>query len=245
MKKQHVSKTIRPNGILRWSTVCILAGGAAALTSCDNGVRYVATEEDVDMARTQTEIEKLESDKNSLITGEVAHNFHLPRVGYYHAEARQFFEHPHGYQKDGRWFINGVWQDQMVETRVTSSRPTPEALMKVEAALAEEQKTVANSPGYHGHGSGLSNALMMYWLLSGNRGFFSPGTGFRQANAQAGNWQRQVDDKRNKVDHYASVNPGYKSLVEQSRSSGAPIKAGQSVRGGFGTTSSSRFSFGS
>ncbi len=245
MKKRHPLKTIRPNGILRWSTVCILAGGAAALSSCDSGVRYVATEEDVDMARTQTEIEKLESNKTSLSTGEVVHNFHLPHVGYYHAEARQFFEHPYGFNKDGRWFINGVWQDQMVESRVASSRPNPEALMKVETALVEEQKTAANSPGYHGHGSGFSNALLMYWLLSGNRGFFSPGTGFRQANSQAGNWQRQVDDKRNKVDHYASTNPGYQRLVEQSRTSGAPIKPGQSVRGGFGSSSSSRSIFGS
>lgn len=245
MKKQPTLKTIRPNGILRWSTVCILAGGAAALSSCDSNVRYVATEEDVEMARTETQIEKLESDKASLSTGEVAHNFHLARVGYYHADARQFFEHPYGFNRDGRWFINGVWQDQMVEAKLTSSRPTAEALMKVEAALVEEQKNVASSPGYHGHGSGFSNALMMYWLLSGNRGFFSPGTGFRQANSQAGNWQRDIDNKRNKVEHYASTNPGYQRLVEQSRSSGTPIKTGQSVRGGFGSSSSSRFSFGS
>lgn len=47
MKKRISPTTLRPGGILRWSTLCILAGG---LTSCDRGVRYVATEKDAEMA---------------------------------------------------------------------------------------------------------------------------------------------------------------------------------------------------
>ncbi len=66
------------------------------------------------MAETQAQIEKLDSEKSKLIKGEVANNFHIPRVGYYHAEARNFFEHPYGFEQDGRYFINGVWQDQPV-----------------------------------------------------------------------------------------------------------------------------------
>lgn len=64
------------------------------------------------MAETQSQIEKLDSEKSKLIKGEVANNFHIRQVGYYHAEARNFFGHPYGFEQDGRYFINGVWQDQ-------------------------------------------------------------------------------------------------------------------------------------
>jgi len=40
------------------------------------------------------------------------------------------------------------------------------------------------------------------------------------------------------VSRYAAANPGYQRMVEQSRATGAPVKAGQSVRGGFGSSSS-------
>jgi hypothetical protein len=91
---------------------------------------------------------------------------------------------------------------------------------------------------YH-QGSGVGNALMMYWLLSGNRGSFTPGTGFHQAGSQVDSWQRGVDEQRRSVSAHAAANPGYSRMVEQSRSSGSPVKAGQSVRGGFGSSSRS------
>ncbi|MES2437751.1 MAG: hypothetical protein V4584_01705 [Verrucomicrobiota bacterium] len=238
MKKRSFLTSLRPGGILRWSTVCILAGG---LGSCDRGVRYVATEQDAEMAATQTQIEKLDSEKSKLIKGEVANNFHIPRVGYYHAEVRNFFEHPYGFEKDGRYFINGAWQDQMMATSVATSHPSPEALKKVEAALEEEQKLAKNQPSaqQHGGGFGMGNALMMYWLLAGNRGMFSPGNGFRQASGQAGGWQQDVDNRRSSVSRYAAANPGYQRMVEQSRASGTSVRPGQSVRGGFGSSRSS------
>lgn len=246
MKKRSFLTTLRPGGILRWSTACILAGG---LASCDRGVRYVATEKDVEMAEAQTQIEKLDSEKSKLIKGEVANNFHIPRVGYYHAEVRSFYEHPYGFEKDGRYFINGVWQDQALPEAVASSRPTPEALKKVETALEEEQKVASNPQQHGGGGFGMGNALMMYWLLAGNRGMFSPGNGFRQASGQAGNWQRGVESQRSAVGSYAAANPGYQRMVDQSRASGTSVKPGQSVRGGFGnsrtTTSGGGSSFGS
>lgn len=249
MKKRSFLTTLRPGGILRWSTACILAG---TLSSCDRGVSHVMSEEDADVAETQSQIEKLDTEKSKLANGEVSHNFHIPRVGYYHAGAQNFYEHPYGFAKDGRYFINGAWQDENVPEYVTASRPTPDALKRVEAALEEEQKTASNpSGGQHHHGGGgfgMGNALMMYWLLAGNRGMFSPGNGFRQAGGQVGNWQRGVEDQRGAVSRYAAANPGYQRMVEQSRATGVPIKAGQSVRGGFGSSSSrtsGRSSFGS
>ena len=234
MKKRTFLTSLRPGGILSWSTACILAGG---LASCDRGVRYVATEKDTEVAETQTQIEKLDSEKAKLIKGEVANNFHIPRVGYYHAEARNFFEHPYGFEKDGRYFINGVWQNQPVAETVVSSRPTPEALKKVEAALEEEQKVAADPQQQQQRGGfGMGNALMMYWLLSGNRGMFSPGNGFRQASGQADTWQRGVETQRSAVGSYAASNPGYQRMVAQNRASGTSVKPGQSVRGGFGNS---------
>jgi hypothetical protein len=245
MKKRSFFTPLRPGGILRWSTACILAG---SLSSCDRGVRHVMTDQDAEMAETQTQIEKLDTEKSKLIQGEVSHNFHIPRVGYYHADQQDFFEHPYGFSQDGRYFINGEWKDESVPAMTTASRPTPEALKKVEAALEEEQKVAAKPSGQQSHGFGMGNALMMYWLLAGNRGMFSGGSGFQQASTQAGSWQRGVENQRGVVTRYASANPGYARMVEQSRASGAPVKAGQSVRGGFGSStsrSSGRSSFGS
>jgi hypothetical protein len=248
MKKRSFFKAFHPGGILRWSTVCILASGAAGLSSCDSSVDYVATEKDAEMAKTQTQIEKLDSEKAKLMTGEVTNNFHIAKVGYYHADVRDFFEHPYGFEKDGRYFINGVWQDEAVVETTASSRPSPEALKKVEAALEQEQKVAGNSTTVHHHGGGfgMGNALMMYWLLSGNRGSFFPGNGFNQASGQAGNWQRGVDQQRSEVNRYAAANPGYQRMVQQSKASGRSVAAGQSVRGGFGASRrSSSSSFGS
>lgn len=201
------------------------------------------------MAKSQSQIEKLDSEKEKLMKGEVANNFHIPRVGYYHAAVHDFFEHPYGFSQDGRYFVNGVWQDEAAAEDLTSSRPSPAALKKVEAALEEEQKTAATSNTvhhHHGGGFGMGNALMMYWLLSGNRGMFSPGNGFQQASGQAGNWQRGVDARRGEVNRYAAANPGYQRMVEQNRASGTTVRPGQSVRGGFGTSQrNSGSSFGS
>ncbi|MES2477125.1 MAG: hypothetical protein V4640_15170 [Verrucomicrobiota bacterium] len=240
MKQRSFLTTLRPGGILRWSTACILAG---SLASCDRSVSYVATEQDAEMAKAQNEIETLDSEKAKLMKGEVTNNFHIPRVGYYHAEAKSFFAHPYGFEQDGRYFINGTWQNQLTTATVASSRPTPEALKKVEAALEQEQKTASN-PQQHHSGFGMGNALMMYWLLAGNRGMFSPGNSFHQASGQVGNWQRGVDSQRSAIGSYAAANPGYQRMMDQSRASGTAIKPGQSVRGGFGSSRSGGSSFG-
>ena len=135
--------------------------------------------------------------------------------------------------------MNGAWQDRppAMET-VDASRPSPEALKKVDAALQREQQLMAGQSGTArsgGHGLGMGNALLMYWLLAGNRGGFTPGAGFRSATAQAPAWQGAVERQRGAVVNHAATNPGYRRMVEQSRASGMPVRAGQSVRGGFGS----------
>ena len=241
MKKRGLASRIRNGGILQWSTVCILAG----LTGCDS--KYTATPKDEQMAALQKKLEAVDAEKSRLMNGQVANNFELPGVGFYHAEARDFFPYRYGQEKDGKWYVNGQWQDQSpAEAKVSASRPTPEALKKVELALAHEQELIAKensaSSGStstttttHSH-SGFGNALMMYWLLSGNRGAYTPGAGFHQAQTQSGLWQQGMERDRQTVSSYASSNPGYSRMVAQSKSTGTPVKAGSSVRGGFGSS---------
>lgn len=240
MKKRGFLELVRHGGILHRSTVGILAGGVVGLAGCDS--KYVATESDAKMAALQAKLDAIDAQKARLTSGEVANNFELPGVGFYHAEVRDFFPYSYGFQREGKWYVNGRWQDSPVaEARVAASRPTPEALKKVEAALAREQELLAKQnaaggkPAAQSHHSGMGTALMMYWLLAGNRGGFTPGAGFQQATAQAGRWQQGVDQARQSVSSYAAGNPGYRRMVEQSRASGAPVRAGQSVRGGFGS----------
>lgn len=246
MKRSPAS--IRPGGILRWSTVCILAG--TGLTGCDSG--YVATPKDEQMAATQKRLDELDATKAKLMAGELPNNFHLEGVGYYHAAVRDFFPERYGATGSQGWYVNGKWEAYPGPEAVADSCPTPEALKKVEAALEKEQQLLASqpagstgSPQGQSHGFGMGNALMMYWLLSGNRGFFSPGAGFRQASSQAPAWQGAVESQRSAVNAHAAAHPGYRRLVEQSRASGTTVRAGQSVRGGFGSSrSSGRSSFG-
>lgn len=254
MKKRGLVARIRNGGILQWSTLCILTGGAAGLTGCDS--KYTATPKDEQMAALQKKLDAVDSEKSRLMSGEVANNFELPGVGFYHAEVRDFFPHPFGHEKDGKWYVNGLWQDYAPgEAHVTASKPTPEALKKVELALEREQELIAKessgssstSTTTQHHHSGFGSALMMFWLLSGNRGGFSPGAGFRQAESQTGRWQQGLDRDRQAVSSYASSNPGYRRMVDQSKASGKPVTAGNSVRGGFGSSSGtkSKSSFGS
>jgi len=235
MKYRSMFASIRPNGILRWSTACILFGGG--LGGCNRD--YVVTEKDSKMAEVQSRIEVLDSQKALLQNGEVANNFHIPGVGYYHADVHDFFEHSYGLARDERFFVDGEWGFEPGSETVLPSRPSPEALKKVDDALAREQELAKSNGGSqvnHHHGGGMGNMLMMYWLLSGNRGMFSPGAGFQQAGRNAGNWQNQVDTDRRNVSNHAAANPGYARAVEQSKAKGTPVRPGQSVRGGFGSS---------
>jgi hypothetical protein len=212
------------------------------LVGCES--KYTATAKDEKMAQLQSQLDALDAQKAQLINGEVANNFELPGLGFYHAGARDFFEHPYGFSKDGKWFVNGAWQTEPVaEATVAASRPTPEALKKVEAALDREQQKLASqgtapggTTGTQSHSPGIGTALMMYWMLSGNRGSYAPGAGFQRAGTQVNGWQQGVEQQRQTVNAHAAANPGYNRMVADSHSKGVPVKAGQSVRGGFGSS---------
>lgn len=241
MKKRSLFNRITSNGILKWSTACILAG---AMSSCDDSEPFEPSKEDIEMAKKQSTLDKVDSHKSKLQRGEVAHNMHIPKLGYYHASAHAFFEHPYGHSENGRYFINGQWSDQMVTETLTASQPSADTLKQVDLALQEEQKSQPTSSTVHHHhsGGGISNALMMYWLLAGNSGRFAPGSGFQQAQGQAGQWQQRMDQDRSAVSSYAKQHPSYQRLVNQNRTNGTSVQPNQSVRKGFGSSSSSRSS---
>lgn len=242
MKAKRLTANLRSGGILRWSTLCILAG----LTGCEE--RYVVTEKDVEMAGLQKEVDRMDSMRTTLMSGRVPNNFHVPGVGYYHAEARDFFPYAYDHKgADGQHYINGKWEYFSKPAEVTSSEPTVAALKKVDAALAEKEKeedqggtTAGATAGgaHHRGGFDATDALLMYWMLSGNRGNFTPGAGFRQAESRYPRWQRDVEEKRSTVSSYTYQNPGYQAMAKRSAETGSPVKAGQSVRGGFGSSRS-------
>jgi hypothetical protein len=255
MKKHGDSPRIRKGGILHWSTFCLLAGSGLGVTSCDSNRSYTATAADEQMASLQKKLDDIESRRSQLTQGYLEQNFELPGLGFYHADANDFFPYKYGEQKDGKWYANGQWQDSQPSAPVlTSSRPSVEALKKVEMLLDREQQLASqggssssSSPStvhHHHGGSGIGNMLMMYWLLSGNRGNYTPGAGFHQAQMNQTNWQQTMQQDRQRVTSYAASNPGYQRLVQESRSSGSPVTAGKSVRGGFGSSSSGSSSFG-
>lgn len=238
--------------MLRWSTSLILAGGMGGLVSCDSGNTYVATAEDQRMAKMQAEIDQLDAQRQKLLRGIVENNFELENVGFYHAAARKFYSTRYNEQRDGKWFVNGNWQDTKGIEPVDPSRPDEETLKQLESVFLKEKnewEQMAHSGGggtvhHHHHSSGLGTGLMMYWLLSSNRGHYPMSSGFQQSTPMANGWQNQMENQRQTVRSYAQSNPGYSSLVAQSKASGKPVTTGTSVRGGFGSRSSGG-SFGS
>ncbi|MFT3990049.1 MAG: hypothetical protein QM680_01445 [Luteolibacter sp.] len=210
---------IRPGGILSWSTACLLAGGAMSLSSCDSSIRNVMekNERGEDPVRKQLE------------SGLVTNNFHIEKIGYYHAAVNQFYDTPYNQFRDEKWFVNGEWSMVAGPDNVEATRPNPEALKKVDTALSEEQRTASATHANSGGGFGMGNALLMYWLLSGNRGFFSPGSGYQWAQRQSPTWQRPYRDSR------SSSGAGVFGRSGSSSSTGT--KGGTvSSRGGFGSS---------
>ncbi|MFM2170966.1 MAG: hypothetical protein RI957_1195 [Verrucomicrobiota bacterium] len=253
MKKHGTTARIRKGGILHWSTLCLLAGSGMGLSSCDSQSSYTATAADEQMAGLQKKLDEIESRRSQLTQGYLEHNLEWPGLGFYHADANDFFPYKYGEQQNGKWYANGQWQDSEPSApTLTSSRPSVEALKKVEMLLDREQQLASQSGSsgsstvhHHHGGGGIGNMLMMYWLLSGNRGSYTPGGAFQRAQTNQSTWQQTLNQDRQRVTSYAASNPGYQRLVQESRSSGAPVTAGKSVRGGFGSSSSGRTSFGS
>ena len=249
MKKRNL---IHPGGILCWSTAFILAGGAVSLTSCDNSVRTVLDDSSADAEKRVAEVDTVQG---QLESGMVENNFQIPKLGYYHAAAHRFYEFPYNQYKEGQYYVNGAWQTEAGPENISSSRPNADELKRIDTSLEEEQKQVAAHPQtYHsgGGGMGMGNMLMMYWLLSGNRGFFSPGPGFTNAAGQAGRWQRDWKEQR----RYAGGSGGGSSSFGSYRRASSPSRStvsssssssslehsspshSSSSRGGFGSHSS-------
>lgn len=250
VKSNVQSRLLRSCGILRWSTLGLLAGSGVSVVSCDSESTYVATADDEKMAALEQKLDELDTRRAQFTQGYVLHNMELPGLGFYHADAQDFFPIRYGQEQDGKWFANGEWLDtQPPASDKSMSHPKPEALKKVEEVLAREQEALAQAPGetstapatvhhHHGGGMGIGNMMLMYWLLSGNRGSYMPGAAFHRAEASQQSWQRTMQADRQKVSSYAAANPGYQRLVQQSRTSGSVVRAGSSVRGGFGGGSS-------
>jgi hypothetical protein len=178
MKQKSQSGLLRSSGILRWSTLGLLVGGGATMVSCDSESTYVATQEDEKMAVLEQKLDELDRQRAQFTQGYVLHNMELPGLGFYHADAQDFFPMRYGQEQNGKWFANGEWVDVMPPPPEKSmSHPKPEALKRVEEVLAQQQEALAGQPQdpnstpttvhhHHGGGMGIGNMMMMYWLLT-------------------------------------------------------------------------------
>lgn len=190
--KRASSLSIRRGGILQLSTWLILAGSTVSLTSCDSSERKARQARAEYETESKRLINELDSQRQQLLSGEVPNNFHIPGVGYYHAEARDFYETAYNTSKDGKWFVNNAWIDHEGSAEIAPTRPSPEALRRIDETLSKQEQmldaTAAQANQYQQNassGPGIGSALMMYWLLSGNRGSFMPGAGFSRFGQRA------------------------------------------------------------
>lgn len=205
--KRASSLQLHRDGILRLSTWVILAGSPLSLTSCDSSERRAREARTNYESESRRLISELDSQRTQLLSGEVPNNFHIPNIGYYHAAAHDFYPQSYNFQKDGKYFVNNTWVDAPGPDNVTASRPTPEVLRRIDEAFDKQQASLgalANQSEHysshaHSSGPGMGTALMMYWLLSGNRGHYSPGPGFASFGQRAPMWEsnyrRQREDE--------------------------------------------------
>jgi hypothetical protein len=235
--KRAPTLPLRRDGILRLSTWLILAGGAASLTSCDSSERQAMQARASYEAESKRLIEELDSQRQQLLSGEVPNNFHIPGIGYYHATAHDFYEHSYNFQRDGKWFVNNAWAEQAGPQDVPASRPSPEALRRIDETLDKQQQgldaTAAQAAHYQHQataGPGLGSTLMMFWLLSGNRGLFSPGPGFTSFGQRAPMWESRYREQRDQqartTTSYGSGGGSSSSRFGSSRPSGTSSSSG-------------------
>jgi hypothetical protein len=224
--KRAPTLPLRRGGILQLSTWLILAGGTASLMSCDSSERQAMQARASYEAESKRLIEELDSQRQQLLSGEVPNNFHIPGVGYYHADAHDFYEHSYNFQRDNKWFVNNAWLDQAGPTDVPASRPSPEALRRIDETLDKQQQgldaTAATASHYQHQataGPGLGSTLMMFWLLSGNRGFFSPGPGFTSFGQRAPLWESRYREQRD----YQARTPAHPVLPHRIRATALRI----------------------
>jgi hypothetical protein len=245
--KRAPTLPLRRGGILQLSTWLILAGGTASLMSCDSSERQAMQARASYESESKRLIEELDGQRQQLLSGEVPNNFHIPGIGYYHAGAHDFYEHSYNFQRDSKWFVNNAWLEQAGPEEVPASRPTPEALRRIDETLDKQQReldtTAANATHYQhqaSSGPGLGSSLMMFWLLSGNRGLFSPGPGFTSFGQRAPMWEsryRRDRDEYARTKAYSGGSGGsHSSSSKSSRSTGS--SSSSSYSGGHDSGSS-------
>jgi len=205
--KRAPSLQIRRGGILQLSTWIILAGSTLSLSSCDSSERKARQAQASYETESKRLIAELDTQRDQLLSGQVPNNFRIEDVGYYHAASHDFYEHSYNFQRDGKWFVNNTWAEAPGPDDVPASRPSPEALKRVDDALAKQQQSLdatADQAAYyqnqsHSSGPGIGTALAMYWLLSGNRGSYAPGPGFSSFGQRAPlfetTYRRQRDEQ--------------------------------------------------
>ena len=179
---------ISPKGILRLSTAALLA----SLSACGSGesdlgrsVPPSSGQSQPDASQAPIEIDPqvekeqltaLENKRLAFASGQIENNYHHKGLGYYHAAARRFLPHPYNQEKEGKWFVNGVWQDTMGPEPVAASAPDEETLAALENSLvtAAKSTTATTTAQPHYGSSGLSHALLAYAILQGNRNRYTP-----------------------------------------------------------------------
>lgn len=253
--KRAASIPIRRGGILQLSTWLILAGSTVSLTSCDSSQRRAREAQAAYEAESKKLVGELDAQRQQLLSGEVPNNFHIEGIGYYHAAAHDFYENSYNFQRDGKWFVNNAWVDQAGPAEVPASRPSPEALQRIDDQLAKQQQALdgasAQAMQYQSQassGPGLGSALMMYWLLSGNRGAYGASPGFSGFSPRASGWESTYRQQR---DQQARTTAGFRTGSggssggfgsagrSSSSSEGSSHASSSSARGGFGSHGSS------
>lgn len=240
--KRTTSIPIRRGGILQLSTWLILAGSTVSLTSCDSSQRKAREAQAAYEVESRRLIDELDSQRQQLLSGEVPNNFHIPGIGYYHAGARDFYEHSYNFQRDGKWFVNNEWQDQAGPATVAASRPAPEVLTRIDEALAKSEQALdgmANQAAQYqsqaSSGPGIGSALMMYWLLSGNRGAYGGGAGLTRFGQKAPLWESNYRQQRDQQARTAAnARAGVRSTAGRTTAGQSSRAAAPSSRGGFG-----------
>jgi len=270
--KRASSLPLRRGGMLQVSTWAILAGGSLGLSGCDSSEHKVASRPTSYEVESKRVIGELDSQRDQLLTGEVPNNFHIPEIGYYHAAAHAFYDTAYNEERDGKWFVNNAWVDEAGPEDVPASHPSAEALRRIDEALDKQQQSLDaiatpsdtyqqsayGSPTYvHSHGNGVGSALMMYWMLSGNRGYYSPGTGFSSFGRNATMWESSYRSQkssgspgsgsygtgsstsRSMTSRSTAPSPHASSGSEHEGTSRSGKSSGPSTRGGFGSTGGS------
>lgn len=197
----QMKPNLTPTGILRWSTTVL----ALSLVGCDSNVKHVMADPNApetsspELSKELTkelspeEKEKIKAlaafDQRKAVfeSGKIENNFHLEKLGYYHANAHRFFPHAYQEEKDGKWFVDGEWRDQRGVETVEPSTPNVETLAALEKLLVEQPAPASGSSsssmpmqmgmhhnGFFGGHFGWSDALLTYMVLSGNRHQYTP-----------------------------------------------------------------------